>query len=271
MNKTCANNKLYYGDNTQARVASYWGGVWKVFCMIWALAMSCTLYAQTNRFLSEGNTLYQQQKFQKASALYRKALAKDPSNPTGLYNLGNALYQQKQYDSSRTYMSATEKRLADKTGKAAVNYNIGNSYMAEKKWEDAIKAYKSTLRNNPQDADSKYNLAYAQQMMKKEQQSGGGKNKQQDQKKDEKNKDQKKDKGDDQKDQKEQQDKKDQQDQNKDQDKKEEQEKQPQSQPSKMSEKEAERLLEALQNEEKKLQDKMKKEKGIKVKMDKDW
>ncbi|NDC41495.1 MAG: tetratricopeptide repeat protein [Chitinophagia bacterium] len=239
--------------------------IWATACIAILLLGTIEVGAQTNMFLNKGNSLYEKGKYNDAAAAYLKALKKDPNNPTGLFNLGNSLYQQKQYDSSRKVMASTAGKLTDKKGQAAVNYNIGNTYMAQRKWEDAINAYKKTLRNNPQDPDAKYNLAYAKAMLKKEQQqSGGGKD-------DKKNKDKDKDKQD--KNNK-QDDKKDKQDQQQDPNSKDQQ-KQPDQQqgqqPSKLTQQQAEQLLNALQQEEKKLQDKLKKEKGVPVKLDKDW
>ena len=227
--------------------------------------------AQVTRFLNQGNTLYGQKRYKEAAADYAKAVAKNPTYTPGLFNLGNSLYQQKQYDSSRKVMEATEKVAKDKGSKAAANYNIGNTYMSQQKWEEAIDAYKKTLRANPQDADAKYNLSYAEQMLKKQEQENKDKKDKQDKdKKDDKDKDQKKDqdrKDDQNKDNKEN---KDNQDQDK-KDQKDQEKQQPQSQPSKLSQKQAEQLLNALKEDEKKLQEKMKKEKGVPVKMGKDW
>lgn len=239
--------------------------------MLLALAGVNTIASgQTSLYINQGNKLYEQQKYKEAAADYSKALAKDPNNAPGLFNLGNSLYQQKQYDSSRKVMEATAKIANNSAGKAAANYNIGNTYMSQQKWEDAINAYKQTLRNNPQDVDAKYNLSYAEEMMKKQQQQN------KDQKQDKQNKDQKNQ--DKQKQQNKDQDKKDKQDQQQQQqdqkdqkDDKDKQQQQPQSQPSKLSQQQADQLLNALQQEEKKLQDKMKKEKGVPVKMQKDW
>ena len=217
----------------------------------------------TNSLLQQGNKLYDQKRYDEATANYLQALKKDPNNATGLFNLGSALYQKKQYDSSRKLMAATADAIKDKGGKSAAHYNIGNTYMAQRKWEDAIASYKNTLRKNPQDADAKYNLSYAEEMLKKDKNDKKDKQKQDQQKQDKPQQDKdKKDK-----------DKKDKQDQQKenDKDKKEQQDQQPQSQPSKLTEQQAEQMLNAVQQQEKKLQDKLKKEKGMRVKMDKDW
>lgn len=248
------------------------------------LAVVCThtTQAQYKQLVKDGNKLYQQKKYKEASDAYLRALQKNPTYTPGAFNLGNALYQQKQYDGTRKVMEQVTKMDTSRTGTAAANYNIGNSYMAEQKWEEAIDAYKKALRTNPQDVDAKYNLSYAQQMLKKN--GGGGKNnKDNKDKKDDKNKDNKDNKDDKNKDNQDQQNKdnkdkkddknKDQQDKNNDNkdDKKDEQDKRPQPQQSKLSEKQAEQLLKALQQEEKKLQDKHKKGQGTPVKVEKDW
>jgi Ca-activated chloride channel homolog len=236
--------------------------------------------AQTNKYVREGNQLYEQKKYKEAAADYQKALVKNPTYVPGLFNLGNSLYQQKQFEAARKVLNTTAKTAKDKDSKAGANYNIGNTYMQEQKWQDAIDAYKQTLRNNPQDADAKYNLSYANEMLKKQQNQDKNKNK--DKNKDNK-KDQDKDKQDKDKQNKDKQDKekqdKDKQDQqNKDQQNKDQQDKNqdkdqqhPQSQPSKLSQQQADQLLNALQQEEKKLQDKMQKAKGVPIKTEKDW
>lgn len=229
--------------------------------------IACNVHAQAKKIVREGNKLYEQKKYKEAAATYQQALQKDPTYTPGMFNLSNSLYKQKQYEASRKAMAATAKTAKDKPGKSAANYNIGNSYMEEQKWQEAVDAYKQALKNNPQDADAKYNLSYALAMLKKNGGGGGGgdKDKQDKDDKGDKDKDQEDNKGD----KKDEQDKQDQQQDQ--QDKNEEQDKRPQPQPSKLSEQQAEQLLNALQQEEKKLQDKMQKGKATPVKVEKDW
>lgn len=239
------------------------------FCLL-----AGTASAQAEKQVREGNKLYEQKKFKEAGAAYQQALLKNPTYVPGMFNLGNTLYQQKQYEASRKVLDAAAKNAKDKNSKSGVNYNIGNTYMSEKKWEEAINSYKKALRANPRDADAKYNLSYAQAMLKKDQQDNKDnkdnkdkKDQNKDQNKDNKdNKDKDKDKGD--KDKKDQQDKG---DQDKDKQDNKDKDQRPEPQPSKLSQQQAEQLLNALQQEEKKLQDKMQKEKGVPVKNDKDW
>ncbi len=233
--------------------------------------------------LRKGNELYKQKKYKEAQSAYAAALQKDPSSYTGMFNIGDALYNDKQYENARQALSASAKATKDKKEQARAFHNVGNTFMAEQKWEEAINAYKQSLRLDPTDADTKYNLAYANAMLKKD----GGKDKNKDKDKKDQNKDNKDNKDQKDKDKKDQdkkdQDKKDgdKKDQDKkdgdkddkqdqgDKDKKEEQ--RPQGQPSKLSQQQADNLLNALRQEEKKLQDKKEKSKGVPVKMEKDW
>lgn len=234
-----------------------------------------------NPELRKGNQLYKDKKYKEAQQTYAGALQKDPTSNTGMFNMGDALYKSKDYEGSRKVLEASVKTTKDKKEQARAYHNIGNTYLEQKKWEDAIGAYKQSLKLDPTDADTKYNLAYANAMLKKD---GGGKDKKNDKdKKDNKDKKDQDKKDQDKKDQdKKDQDKKDQD--KKDQDKKDgdpkdqkdkgdkgQPKEQPQGQPSKLTKQQADNLLNALQQEEKKLQDKKEKGKGVPVKLEKDW
>lgn len=242
------------------------------------LLLACTgTYAQEKALVRKGNELYQQKKYKEASATYQQALQQNPTYTPGSFNLGNSLIQQQQYEAARKVMTQAAKNTKDKLQQSEANYNIGNTYMSEQKWAEAVAAYKQTLRRNPQDADAKYNLSYALTKMKQDQ-NGGGKDKNKDKNKDDKNKDKdkkdqdKKDQDKDGQDDKKEQDKK--EDQNKPQDgkdKEDKEQKRPEPQPSKLTQQQADNLLNALQQDERKLQDKVQKGKGIPVKTDKDW
>lgn len=225
--------------------------------------------AQPKGEVRQGNKLYKEQKYKEASEAYQKALMKQPNYTPGLFNLGNAQYHQKQYEVSRKLFEGTAKTATEKEQKAAANYNIGNTYLEEKKYKEAIDAYKEALRKNPEDENAKYNLSYALQMMKNQQGNDDNKNdnnKKNDKEDDKKNENKQDKKEDDKQDNKQQQDQ-----QNKKEEEQQQQQDRPQPQPSKLSEQQAEQLLNALEQEEKKLQDKMKKGKAVPIKVEKDW
>jgi Ca-activated chloride channel homolog len=202
---------------------------------------------QAPKFIRKGNRNYDAGKYKEAEIDYRKSIASDPGSVKGSYNLGNALYKQNNFtESSSAYQALTDSKI-NKSDKAKLFHNLGNSLFEDKKYEESINAYKQSLLLNSKDEDTRYNLAYALSKLKQQQQ-----NKNQ----------QKKDKNQ-QKQQKQQQ-----------QQQQKEQEKQKQQQQNKqMSKQDANRMLEALKNNEKKTMDKLKKEKAkaSKVMVEKDW
>ncbi|MEP7128026.1 MAG: tetratricopeptide repeat protein [Chitinophagales bacterium] len=217
-----------------------------------------------------GNNEYQKQNFPEAEASYKKALDIKNNMPEATFNLGDAVYEQKRYEDAQKQFQLSAKTNADVDMQAKAFHNLGNSYLEQKKYEDAVAAYKNALKINPSDADTKYNLAYANAMLQKNKGDGGDNNKNQNNKdqKDQQNKDQQN------QDQKDQQNKdqqnKDQQANNQDQ-KDNEQQQQPQK--SGLTKQEADQLLAALENEEQKVNQKMQKKqmKGVRVRIKKDW
>lgn len=228
---------------------------------------------EARTYVREGNKLYNNLKFADAEIAYKKALSKKANYPKATYNLANSLYQQNRNKEALAEYEVLAKTTKNKAMKYEVFHNTGNTLMNEKKYQEAVEAYKNALRNNPKDEETRYNLALAQEMLKKQQQQN--KNDKNDKNKD-KNKDKKDDKNKDQnKDNKDQnKDSKDNQDKNKDNKKdKDQNKKQPKKRPSQLSKQQMQQLLEAMNNEENKTQKKMnaKKEKGRKIKREKDW
>ena len=247
--------------------------------------------------LSDASISLQKEKFVEAEAEYRKAISLNPKSEVGTYNLGNAYYGKAMNESAKYRFEQAAKTATDKKDKHRAFHNLGNTLMNEKNYGEAIEAYKSALRNNPSDNETRYNLALAKELLEEnppEQKDENGDNKKEDQKDDKKNEDKKdkndegngddgdqdKDKEQDKGDEKE--DKKD-GDQDKDKGKPDapkdpkeevgEQDKPQQPIPGKLSPQQVKSLLEAMNNEEKKVQDKInaKKEKGAKIKTNKDW
>ena len=245
---------------------------------------SIALQRKARKMLRQGNQLYQQKQYTDASVAYRKALDKSSYYDKASYNLGNALYETKNFKEAAPQFELSAKAAEDKFEKAEAYHNLGNSMMETKNYQGAVDAYKSSLRNNPTDDETRYNLAVAQKLLDKENEQNkddkkdNKDNKDKDKKdKDDKNKDKDKKEGDDDKDkdgkedEDKDKDKKDKKDPKKD-DKKDQKQK-PKPQQGKMSPQQIKQLLESLNNEEKKTQKKMnaQKAKGKKVKQEKDW
>ena len=196
--------------------------------------------AQSDRqFIRQGNHLYHQQKFDKAEVEYRKALSKNGKNSQAFYNLGCALMQQQKDSAAIIQYQNAGKLEISKIRKAKVYHNIGIICQGHQKYGEAIQAYEESLRNNPNDNETRYNLALCKRLQKKQQQQAGGKNNKQDKNKNKNKKDKNKQQQD--KQQKQKQDQKQQQPQ------------------EKMSKENAEQLLNAAVQDEKATQERLKK------------
>jgi Ca-activated chloride channel homolog len=219
----------------------------RLLMFILSLAILPVVYGQKEYpLLREGNKAYRDGKYEEAEKDYRKALEQNKESFAGQFNLGSAVYQKKNFKESENIYGNLAGKNLDKETRAKVFHNLGNSLLEDKQYDKSILAYKNALLNNPSDIDTKYNLEYAKMMLKKQQQQQ--QQQQQDQKKDQKDKQD--------------------QNQNKDQN----QQKQPPDQ-KKISKEDAERMLEAMKNDEKKTMEKVNKDKAkaMRVAVEKDW
>jgi tetratricopeptide (TPR) repeat protein len=245
-----------------------------------ALRRSTNLTWEANKELSEND-------FIGAEADYRKAISKSTENIAAPYNLGNAYYNRESFSEAFGRFKQAGELATQKGDKHKAFHNLGNVFMKNKEYQKAVEAYKEALRNNPNDEETRYNLALAKEMLKKDQENKQNQDDQEDQKEKDQKEQNQDNQGQQEQDQDQQQDQQ-QGDQEKEEnkegegDQKEEQEKQPQQndgeqekqpKPSQLSPQQIKNLLEAMQNEEKKVQEKMdaKKIKGPKIKNVKDW
>ena len=225
-------------------------------------------------YIRKGNRLFNDSVFVDAEVNYRKALEANPKSTVSMYNLGNTLSQQQKFqDAMEQYVSAS-KIEKDKMKLAHIYHNMGVLFQAGKDYAKAVDAYKMSLRNNPADHETRYNLALAQKMLK-DQQNQQNQDQNQDQNKDQQKQDQKQDQNKDkQKDQKQDQNKDKQKDQK--QDEKKDQQQPPKSekkQDNQMSKENAEQLLNSVMQDEKDVQDKVKKQQKVMQggRLEKDW
>ena len=159
-----------------------------ILLMLAALCLSMTVSGQQERkFVRKGNRAYVAGDYEAAAASYRKGLEKKPISYEANFNMGNALYQSGQYDTAYTHyiMSNLEGDLPIEK-QARTFHNLGNTFLEQQKYQEAIDLYKQALRLNPNDADTRYNLVYAMKKRQEEQQNQD----QQDQDQDQQNQDQ---------------------------------------------------------------------------------
>ena len=209
-------------------------------------------------YIRKGNRLFNDSVFVDAEVNYRKALEVNPKSAVSMYNLGNTLSQQQKFQEAMEQYDSASKIEKDKMKLAHIYHNMGVLFQAGKDYAKAVDAYKMSLRNNPADHETRYNLALAQKMLK-DQQNQQDQDQNQDQNKDQQQKqDQNKDK---------------QNDQKKDDQKDQQQPPKPEKQDNQMSKENAEQLLNSVMQDEKDVQDKVKEQQKVIQggRLEKDW
>ena len=218
--------------------------------LLWVAACVIAVAQEENPLIRRGNDKYIEKKYEEAQVDYLAALDKNSDSFKARFNLSDSYYKQKKYENALKELFYLANREKDKMRLAGIYHNMGNCYFRMGKLNEAEDAYKKALRNNPGDMDTKFNLAFVK---RNKNQAGGGKGG---------------DKNDDKK-------KKIEDDKKKDEQKKQQQQQQQQQQPqNKLSKEDADRMLDAMQQDEKNTLEKVKqqpKTKARSVKIEKAW
>jgi Ca-activated chloride channel homolog len=210
------------------------------------ILMTLTVFAVSAQeeygHIREGNKLYQAKKFTEAEVAYRRGLERNPKSFEAAYNLGNALFRQEKFaEALEQFQRIAPDNKASKDRLASALHNAGNALLKQQKVTESIEAYKQSLKLRPGDDETRYNLAYAQQLLKQQQQPKQPQPK----------------------------DNQDQESQQKEKQKKEDQSQQKQEE---MSKQRAEQILQALMQEERETMEKAKKQPQTNRKgAEKDW
>ena len=222
-----------------------------------------TAMAQSTRSsVNKGVDLYHDGKYIDSEVQFKKGLEKSPDNFQANFNLGDSYYKEGKYEEALRLYNEALSKAANGDLKSKIYHNMGNALLKDQKIKESIGAYTQSLKLNPNDEATKFNLSYALDLLKNQNQQNKN-NKNND--KDKQNKNNQKN---DQNQQKDQQNKSDSQ---KDKQNNQRQNQQAQQPPPKISKDQAEAIFSALNNDEKDLQKQLRKMKGKPVKTDKDW
>lgn len=263
------NRNRIFGDRKKhpAAVLPVWASL-----LVWMFA-GTPLSAQTAIPTHQGNRHYQNGNLHEAEISYLKALHQDSTYYKAKYNLANAQYGQQNYERAlENYAAVAEDPTLSKAEKSSVFHNLGNTFVQQKDYQKAVDAYIRALQQQPGRTDTRYNLAYAQRMLQQQQQQQNQQQNKQDQKQDQQQQQQQNQQ---QQKNQEQQDKQNRQQQQpqQPQDKQGRQDNPQMSPQQKARQQEAERMLRALENQEKNTLEKIKKSKdqGKGSPVEKDW
>ncbi|WP_287641473.1 tetratricopeptide repeat protein [Bacteroides sp.] len=226
--------------------------------MMFAAIFSASAQKAERDYIRKGNRAFKDSVFVDAEVNYRKALEVNPKSSISMYNLGNTLVRQNKVQEAMEQYSAAAKIEKDKLKLAYIFHNIGDIFQTQKDYAKAVEAYKESLRNNPKDDETRYNLALAQKLLKDQEQNQQNQDQNQDQNKEQEKKEQEK---------KDQENKQDQQNNQ------QQQPPQSQKQNEQMSKENAEQLLKSVMQDEKDVQDKVKKQQQVIQggRLEKDW
>ena len=199
--------------------------------------------------LRRGNKEYKHENYTEAEVNYRRGLDKNNDSFEGHFNLGDALFRQEKYPEALEQYQKAESLLKgdDKTRKAeldrrlaATYHNMGNALYAQQQYDKSVAAYQQSLRHNPKDNDTRYNLVKAMQQLQQQQQ-------QQQQNQEQKN------------------------DSTQQQQQQEQQQEQQNQQQEQMDRETAEQILQALEQDEQETQEKLQRQQGKKRRVEKNW
>ena len=211
-----------------------------------------------------GNREFRREHFEKSVDSYQRALQHDSTCFEAKYDLASALYRTERYDKAeKTLLSIVNDTTRTELERGEVAYNLGNTQFAQQKYKEALSSYRQAMRCNPNDEDAKFNYAFTKRLIQQQEQ-------QQQQQNQDQNQDQNKDNKDNQQDNQNQQNEQNQQQpQNKE--GKDEQQEGGQRPEGAMTPEQQEALLQAIQAEEDKTQDKLKEKKGVLIRGSKNW
>lgn len=231
----------------------------KYILFILSLLLATGLSAQKEErdYIRKGNRAFRDSIFVDAEVNYRKALEINPKSTVSMYNLGNTLSQQQKFkDAMEQYMAAADIEK-DKMKLAQIYHNAGVIFQASQDYAQAVETYKKALRNNPKDDETRYNLALAQKLLKDQEQNQQNQDQQDNQQNQE-----------DKENQEQNQDQNQNQEQNQD---KNQQDSNPQE--NEMSKENAEQMLNSVMQDEKDVQEKVKKQQQViqSGRLEKDW
>ena len=226
------------------------------------------------REVRKGNRSYHKGDYQKAVERYTQALTYAPGSFEGTYNLGSALCKAEMFDKAEQTMArAAADTLRTDEERAQAFYNLGNAQFLQKKYKEALESYRRSLLLDPADMEAKYNYAYTKKLLdeNENQNSENNNNQQQEQEQDKNQQEQSRDNNQEQQDNNEEE-RDGQQDPSKsDQNDKNNNEGQEQPVPAGISEQEQQQMLDAIQAQEDKTQEKLKEKQGVIVRGGKNW
>jgi Ca-activated chloride channel homolog len=169
--------RLRRGIQKLSSIARVSGAVLFLFALAVTLPPNCRAESIASKN-NRGNRLFDQGKYEDAERAYLAAQADDPGRPEVLYNLGNSLIKQKKYQEGVQSLGQAVSK-GDKGTKEKGWYNTGNALFSAGKYRESADAFIQALKLNPADRDAKHNLELALIKLRQQEQQTSEKSQQQ--------------------------------------------------------------------------------------------
>lgn len=225
-----------------------------ILTIISLLSISIAWGQQEGPDVRRGNKAYNDSSYTDAEVHYRRGLNTNDQSFEGHFNLGDALFRQEKYpEALEEYIQAEKLLKADEQLSeeqlnqqlATTYHNMGNALYAQQQYDKAVAAYQQSLRHNPKDHDTRYNLVKAMQQLQQQQQQNQDQNQDQNQQEKQQN--------------------------DSTQQQPPQQQQQQQQDEQQMDKETAEQILQALEQDEKETQEKLQRQQGKKRRVEKEW
>lgn len=141
-----------------------------IFFLFLGLLCSNLSAQSTHSPLRKGDRAYDREQYKSAEKQYRIAADRDMGNPQALYNLGNTLYQQGNFEDAQQRFKQAAEGAVKTNDKADAFHNLGDSFLKQRKYKEAVQAYEQSLRLRPADEGTKQNLQMAKKRLREEEQ-----------------------------------------------------------------------------------------------------
>ena len=147
--------------------------IFLVFSVGFLISTPLLLAQQESSSIRKGNRNYNKERYTEAEVNYRRGLNTNDQSYEGHYNLGNALFREEKYPEAAAEFAKAAENLDPKQDKdrvAQTMHNLGSACFAQQQYDKAVAAYQQSLRANPKDNDTRYNLAKALTLLQQQQQ-----------------------------------------------------------------------------------------------------
>ena len=137
----------------------------------------------------QGNRHFAKERYERSDDAYKEALKHDSTSFEARYDLAGAMYRTERYaEAEEALKMVVVDSLQSAEDRAEAYFNLGNAQFAQQKLQEALQSFRSSLILNPDDMEAKYNYAYTKKLLEQNQNQNQDQNQNNDQNNDQNDK-----------------------------------------------------------------------------------